>query len=113
MSKRLTNFIREIDSIAPKKKEDGLRLLLTRGENAYASVMKLMELIEETVPPDQSADLTKRFFNAVKTGKFRKFQLGIEKAIKAEKEKRDVQNADGVSEGRGRKDTVRRGEEED
>lgn len=78
----LSNMLREIALLAPKKDQDAF--IDEKANHAYESVRKLFVLIEETYEKDVSDELIKRFINAVRTDDYRKFKRGIKKLKKEE-----------------------------
>lgn len=83
-SSGLGGLLREIDSLTPRRDIPGT--LEVRGQNAFAAVRKLIELIEYNFEGENREDLIKRFFNASRTNDYRKFQRGIERVKKAPEE---------------------------
>jgi hypothetical protein len=82
--RKVGSLLEEIQGLSPKK--DPLRVLEVRGANAFSSVIKLFDYIQKEFDEETANDLVKRFLNAAKTNDYRKFQRGLNKVKKLERE---------------------------
>jgi hypothetical protein len=75
MQKQTRSILEELDSIYQERfqERDRRYLIESRASNVIASAIRLVEQIEETFPPDQAENLTRKLLNAIRdkdAGKF-------------------------------------------
>lgn len=75
MNKQFRSLIDELSDYAPARDKD--LFIESRGQQAIASVLNLIRLINENYDDETAADLQKRLINSIRTGDETKFRRGI------------------------------------
>jgi hypothetical protein len=75
MQKQTRSILEELDSIYQERfqERDRRYLIESRASNVIASAIRLVEQIEETFPPDQAENLTRKLLNAIRDKDAAKF----------------------------------------
>jgi hypothetical protein len=74
---KFKSFLQEMSDYVPHKGQDSDLVIEGRAVSVIASVNHLIRLIESQYDPETAADLTKRLFNAAKSGDEDKFRRKI------------------------------------
>jgi hypothetical protein len=73
MQRRTRSILDELDSLYAER--DRRLIIESRASNIIASAINLLEQIEQSFPPDQAENLTRKLLNAIRTkdpGRFSK-----------------------------------------
>lgn len=83
MKKRTRSILEELSSLGHSRNNE--LLIETRGQNIIESAVNLLSLVKEHFNEEESAELERRFLNAIRTGDPRKFKRGVQKVQEARK----------------------------
>jgi hypothetical protein len=77
MRKSTRSILQELSDIGVKRDTD--LIIESRGSNIIESAVNLLTLIRENYDVETSAELERRFVNAIRSGDSAKFKRGIKK----------------------------------
>lgn len=77
MKKRTRSILEELSSLGTGRNTE--LLIENRGQNIIDSAVNLLSLIKQQFNEEESAELERRFLNAIRTGDPRKFRRGVHK----------------------------------
>jgi hypothetical protein len=77
MKKRTRSILEELSSLGNSRNTE--LLIENRGQNIIDSAINLLTLVKEQFNEEESAELERRFLNAIRTGDPRKFRRGVQK----------------------------------
>jgi hypothetical protein len=82
MQKQTRSILEELDSIYQERfqERDRRYLIESRASNVIASAIRLVEQIEESFPPDQAENLTRKLLNAIRDKDAAKFVRTVRKS---------------------------------
>jgi hypothetical protein len=82
MQKQTRSILEELDSIYHERfqERDRRYLIESRASNVIASAIRLVEQIEESFPPDQAENLTRKLLNAIRDKDAAKFVRTVRKS---------------------------------
>jgi DNA-binding protein len=83
MKKRTRSILEELNSLGNSRSAE--LLIENRGQNIIDSAVNLLNLVREQFNEEESAELERRFLNAIRTGDPRKFKRGVQKVQEARK----------------------------
>ena len=83
MKKRTRSILEELNSLGNSRSAE--LLIENRGQNIIDSAVNLLSLVREQFNEEESAELERRFLNAIRTGDPRKFKRGVQKVQEARK----------------------------
>jgi hypothetical protein len=86
LEKRFQSLLHGLTNSTPRVGQDVDLVIEARAMSVIASVSHLLDLIESAYDEEQAADLTKRLFNAARSGDEEKFRRKI-RAIRESKKK--------------------------
>lgn len=87
MKKRTRSILEELSSLGTSRNTE--LLIENRGQNIIDSAVNLLSLIKEQFNEEESAELERRFLNAIRTGDPRKFRRGVHKILESRKAQRN------------------------
>jgi hypothetical protein len=81
MQRRTRSILEELESIYNDHhgNHDRQYIIESRASNVIASAIRLIEQIEESFPPDQAENLTRKFLNAIRDKDAGKFVRSVRK----------------------------------
>jgi len=88
MKKRTRSILEELSSLGTSRNAE--LLIENRGQNIIDSAVNLLTLIKQQFNEEESAELERRFLNAIRTGDPRKFRRGVYKIQEARKAARNT-----------------------
>ena len=77
MKKRTRSILEELSSLGTSRNAE--LLIENRGQNIIDSAVNLLSLVRQQFNEEESAELERRFLNAIRTGDPRKFRRGVQK----------------------------------
>lgn len=83
MKKRTRSILEELNSLGTSRNKE--LLIENRGQSIIESAINLLSLIRQQFDEEESAELERRFLNAVRTGDPRKFKRGLLKVQESRK----------------------------
>jgi len=78
MQKRTRSILDELESLYAER--DKNLIIETRASNVIASAIRLLEQIEESYPPEQAENLTRKLLNAIRTKDVGRFSRTVRKS---------------------------------
>jgi len=75
MKRRTRSILEELNSLGNSRNTE--LLIENRGANIIESAINLMALIKQQFNEEESAELERRFLNAIRTADARKFKRGV------------------------------------
>lgn len=87
MKKRTRSILEELSSLGNSRNTE--LLIENRGQNIIDSAVNLLSLVREQFNEEESAELERRFLNAIRTGDPRKFRRGV---LKIQEQRRAAKN---------------------
>lgn len=87
MKKRTRSILEELSSLGTSRNTE--LLIENRGQNIIDSAVNLLTLIKQQFNEEESAELERRFLNAIRTGDPRKFRRGVHKILESRKTARN------------------------
>jgi hypothetical protein len=83
MKRRTRSILEELNSLGNSRNTE--LLIENRGANIIESAINLMALIKQQFNEEESAELERRFLNAIRTADARKFKRGVHKVQESRK----------------------------
>jgi len=83
MKRRTRSILEELNSLGNSRNTE--LLIENRGANIIESAINLMALIKQQFNEEESAELERRFLNAIRTADARKFKRGVLKIQESRK----------------------------
>jgi hypothetical protein len=83
MKKRTRSILEELNSLGSARNTE--LLIENRGQSIIESAMNLLSLVREQFNEEESAELERRFLNAIRAGDPRKFKRGVHKVVESRK----------------------------
>jgi hypothetical protein len=83
MKRRTRSILEELNSLGNSRNTE--LLIENRGANIIESAINLMTLIKQQFNEEESAELERRFLNAIRTADARKFKRGVHKVQESRK----------------------------
>ncbi len=87
MKKRTRSILEELSSLGTTRNTE--LLIENRGQNIIDSAVNLLTLVKQQFNEEESAELERRFLNAIRTGDPRKFKRGVHKILESRKAQRN------------------------
>lgn len=78
MQRRTRSILDELDNLYADR--DRRLVIETRANNIIASAINLIEQIDQTFPPDQAENLTRKLLNAIRTRDVDRFSRTVRKS---------------------------------
>ena len=79
MKKRTRSILEELNSLGNSRNAE--LLIENKGQSIIESAMNLLTLVRQHFNEEESAELERRFLNAIRAGDPRKFKRGVHKII--------------------------------
>jgi hypothetical protein len=83
MKKRTRSILEELSSLGNSRNTE--LLIENRGQNIIDSAVNLLSLVRQQFNEEESAELERRFLNAIRTGEPIKFKRGVHKILEQRK----------------------------
>ncbi len=82
MQRQTRSILQELETIYNDRhaNRDRQYIIESRASNVIASAIRLIEQIEESFPPDQADNLTRKFLNAIRDKDAGKFVRSVRKS---------------------------------
>lgn len=78
MQRRTRSLLEELDSLYAER--DRRLIIESRASNVIASAINLLEQIEQSFPPEQAENLTRKLLNAIRTKDPSRFSKTVRKS---------------------------------
>jgi len=83
MKKRTRSILEELNSLGNTRNTE--LLIENKGQSIIESAMNLLSLVRQHFNEEESAELERRFLNAIRAGDPRKFKRGVHKIVESHK----------------------------
>ncbi len=83
MKKRTRSILEELNSLGNTRNTE--LLIENKGQRIIESAMNLLSLVRQHFNEEESAELERRFLNAIRAGDPRKFKRGVHKIVESHK----------------------------
>jgi hypothetical protein len=78
MQRRTRSILDELDDLCTER--DRRLVIESRANNIIASAINLLEQIDQTFPPDQAENLSRKLLNAIRTRSVERFSKTVRKS---------------------------------